>query len=370
MDKSLVVIPTIRNPAVISDYVKNALKHKFDTKKLYFLILTENFVDKNSYKKVMDEYSIQGEVLNAADRSKIMHERHLDNYEYLIPRRSHAETSFGLLYMMLNKDFKYGFFIDDDTSPESSDYFGEHIANLNFSGKIEAIESDKNWGNVLYHTYNQHKLYPRGYPYSKMNEKTKVSSHTIRANEVYLSHGLWTNVPDLDAIRILMDGNLRGQSNTRMTEKSYGPNFIVKPGNQQTVCSMNLAFKAQVAPVFYQMPMEDNPYKVGRFDDIWGGLVMKKILDHTGGYIINGSPLCRHDKAERSTFWDVNLEAPGYESNEHFGDVMEGAKMDSKDMLELAESISEVLVLNGRTDFMRYCGMYLRSWIELMRKIS
>ena len=76
MEKSLVIIPTVRNPGVLSDYAKNALENKFDIHKLHFLVLTENFVDKSSYKKEMEEYSLEGEVLNAADRTKMMHENH------------------------------------------------------------------------------------------------------------------------------------------------------------------------------------------------------------------------------------------------------------------------------------------------------
>jgi len=42
---------------------------------------------------------------------------------------------------------------------------------------------------------------------------------------------------------------------------------------------MNLAFRQEVVPAFYQFPMDDNRWDVGRFDDIWSGLTLKRACD-------------------------------------------------------------------------------------------
>lgn len=360
--RNLIVIPSIRDHSVVSRYVKNANIWNFDTRNLFFLILIENFSEKKSYKEQLDKNNVEGLVLNQEDRDNYLEENDLSEFIQLIPKRSHAETSFGLLYLWFNKEFEYAFFIDDDTEPENSfDYFGGHVKNLNFSGQITEVSADKRWVNVLYQSHHRHGLYPRGFPYSKTGEVTKTRKVVIERGDVYISQGLWTNIPDLDAIRILMDGNLNGQSKTRLKVDDFKENFVVAYDNFTTVCSMNLAIRREIVPFFYQFPMDDNPYKIGRFDDIWSGVVAKRVLDKMGKYILTGFPLCRHNKSPRSTFRDISLEAPGYESNEHFADDVSSAPQSKKN---LVMSIADQLSNKGSTNFIRYCGKNLKEWVE------
>jgi hypothetical protein len=201
------------------------------------------------------------------------------------------------------------------------DFFGRHLRNLAFEGEIEAVGSDERWVNVLYQRADEHGLYPRGYPYGAMDET--VETEPVRVEDVVVSQGLWTNVPDLDAVRILMDGDLRGQARTRTAAADFDRDFVAARGNYLTVCSMNLAFRREVLPAFYQLPMDDNEWDVGRFDDIWSGVFLKRACDVLGTYIHNGAPLCEHNKAPRSTFSDLQDEVAGLELNEHLWEVVD-----------------------------------------------
>ncbi len=109
-------------------------------------------------------------------------------------------------------------------------------------------------------------------------------------------------MPDLDAVRILMDGDLEGQAQTRTDFDDFDGDFVAEPGQYLTVCSMNLAFEREVIPAFYQLPMDDNEWEVGRFDDIWSGVFLKRAADVLGKDIVTGYPLCEHNKAARPTF--------------------------------------------------------------------
>jgi len=377
MNKNIVIIPSVRNPDVINAYLENAEKYDFPKDKLFFLIITEDFADKLAYKNRLKDYGVDGEVYGESERNIFLKENNIDKYSDLIPKRSHAETTFGLIYMAKNKEFRYGLFIDDDTVPENSfDYFNQHIKNLEFEGEIEELSSEKNWVNVLYQNFKNYKLYPRGYPYSKTNETIKTNKTFIKKGQIFISQGLWTNIPDLDAVRILMDGDLNGQSKTRLHRDDFKSNFITARDNFQTVCSMNLAFRREIIPAFYQFPMDDNPFGIGRFDDIWSGLVVKKVLDKLDGYIMNGAPLCIHNKAPRSTFKDLKAEVPGYESNEVFSDIIKYIQYDEKDIkydenrfLQLTELIAKKLINDSRTEFIKYCGQYLNKYVDLMREI-
>ncbi len=364
--KSLVIVPSIRNPNVISDYVKNAEIHNFNKNNLFFLILTEDFVDKSSYESQIRENNVEGLVLNQSDREKFLNDEGLSDFKDLIPRRSHAETSFGLIYLWLNKEFEYGFMIDDDTEPENQfDFFGDHIRNLNYSGNILEVSSNKGWVNVLYQNFQRHKLYPRGYPYSKMGEVISTRITNIKEGDVWISQGLWTNIPDLDAVRILMDGDLNGQAKTRLFISDFKENFVVAKNNFLTVCSMNLAFRREVVPFFYQYPMDDNPWKIGRFDDIWSGVVAKKILDSVGKYIITGFPLCRHNKSPRNTFKDINAEVPGYEANETISDLLMNLSLNSN-IFESTLKIAETFQNSSQIEFIQYCGKKLQKWVNII----
>lgn len=365
--KSLVILATIRSADFLKEYVENALQHNFKLNNLEFLVLTEDFVDKGMYKRVFDEYSLEGQILNQKDRDKSMGEMGLAKYNELIPEKHRAEESFGLIYMWKNK-YGYGFTMDDDTLPVPEyDFFGEHFRNLEFKGVMSELKSNKGFVNVLYKNFGTHKLYPRGYPYACTGEKLTGSKAKIET--VGISQGLWTNIPDLDAVRILFDGDLNGQSTTRLNPSDYGENFTAAFGNYITVCSMNLAFRREILPAFYQYRMGTNPWKVDRFDDIWSGIVAKKFMDSKKYRIINGTPLCRHNKAPRSTFKDLLGEAAGLEANEVFYKVVDQADTSSNDDFEKVEAISKEMEASTHP-FIKYCGNHLHLWLEALMKVG
>ncbi|MFB6205101.1 MAG: alpha-1 4-glucan-protein synthase, partial [Haloglomus sp.] len=190
---------------------------------------------------------------------------------------------------------------------------------------------------------------------------------------------LWTNVPDLDAVRILMDGDLRGQAETRTTRDDYGEDFVVAPGHYTTVCSMNLAFRREVVPAFYQLPMDDNEWDVGRFDDIWSGVFVKRAADVLGKRVLTGTPLCEHNKAPRSTFDDLNNEVPALELNEHVWRVVDRAAppgprdvaADANTFRGAFAAMADALAEGEFDDwnngeFLTFVGEHMRDWLDCL----
>ncbi|MFW5948651.1 MAG: alpha-1 4-glucan-protein synthase, partial [Halolamina sp.] len=244
-----VIVPTIREYECMREYVANARDHEFDTDRLFVVLVTEDFCPTDEMASMLDELDVDGAVFDGSAREAWFAERGVSEYEHLIPEASHAQTSFGLLYMWANERFDYGVFIDDDTLPHDEDFFGTHMENLAYEGEIESRASDESWVNVLDDADAD--LYPRGYPYAAMDEDQTVE--TDHVDDVVASQGLWTNVPDLDAVRILMDGDLQGQAQSRTGRGDFGADFVAAPGQYITVCSMNLAFRREVIPAFYQL---------------------------------------------------------------------------------------------------------------------
>ena len=366
-----VVVPTIREYECIEAYVENARRHGFDTDRLSFVLVTEDFCDTDEMAALIDDLGVDGEVFDGSRRTEWFERQGVSEYDHLIPEASHAQTSFGLLYMWAN-DFEYGVFIDDDTLPHDDvDFFGTHMRNLDHDGEIEQVRSDEEWVNVLYQS--DHDLYPRGYPYAAMDET--VETETAHVDEVVASQGLWTNVPDLDAVRILMDGDLQGQAQTRTTSEDYGTDFVAAPGQYLTVCSMNLAFRREVIPAFYQLPMDDNRWDVGRFDDIWSGLFLKRAADVLGKQVYNGDPLCEHNKAPRSTFSDLTNEVHGLELNEHVWEIVDDAGGDAESYAGVFRAMAQALAEGDFDDwengpFLNYCGEYMLDWLSCLDEID
>jgi hypothetical protein len=126
-------------------------------------------------------------------------------------------------------------------------------------------------------------------------------------------------------------------------------------------------------PAFYQFPMDENSWDVGRFDDIWSGVLLKRAADLVGGQIYNGAPLCEHNKAPRSTFDDLANEVAGLELNEHFWEEVDAVDPDVADgedaYAAIARAVGERLVAGDFGDynngaFLNECGEYLLDWVN------
>ena len=384
-----VIVPTIREYECVRAYVENARKHGFDVSRLHFVLVTEDCCAVDAMRSMLEALGVSGVVFDGTRRRAWYESHGVESYAHVVPAASHAETSFGLLYMWAAPSFEYGLFIDDDTLPhEETDYFGQHLKNLAFDGTVERVRSDKRWVNVLYQNADEHGLYPRGYPYAAMNETVETDTVEVEAGQVVASQGLWTNVPDLDAVRILMDGDLEGQAQTRTTAADFETDFVAARDNYLTVCSMNLAFRREVIPAFYQLPMDDNEWAVGRFDDIWSGVFLKRACDLLGTRIYNGGPLCEHNKAPRSTFDDLHNEVAGLELNEHLWEIIDDAEPAAAPTTTTAEpgatpdeyaAVYEAMatrLIEGEFDayqngaFFTHVGEHMRDWLACLDTIE
>ncbi len=365
------VVPTVRNPDCVRAYVANAREHGHEDR-LFFLLVTEEFCNTDRMERMLDDLGVPGAVVDGPAREEWLREQGVEEFTHLIPAASHAQTSFGLLYLWA-KGFDYGVFLDDDTAPHDTDFFGRHYDNLARTGEVTHVRSDERWVNVLYQNHAEHGLYPRGYPYSAMDETVETATETV--DRVVASQGLWTNVPDLDAVRILMDGDLQGQATTLTTRQDYDGEFVAAPGQYLTICSMNLAFRREVVPAFYQLPMDDNEWGVGRFDDIWSGVFLKRAADLLGDSVLTGYPLCEHNKAPRSTFDDLASEAPALELNEHVWRIVDDVGDGADSYAEAAAAMAEALVRAGDRDyrnaaFLELVGEYTLDWLDCLDRLA
>jgi hypothetical protein len=211
-------------------------------------------------------------------------DRDLGGDAWIIPRRTSAVRSYGYWKAWQRKPDVI-VTLDNDCYPERPGYWlNGHQANLASSttlGWVSGCDID----------------FTRGFPYRIRNQYP-----------VKLSHGTWSNVPDLDAATSLHNPNLRLTPATRTT--------VVPRWNYFPVCGMNLAWNAELTPAMY-FGLFGPDYGFDQYDDIWAGVLAKKILDHLGYAAVTGAPSVEHRK-QSDVFANLRKQAPGLEMNENF----------------------------------------------------
>jgi hypothetical protein len=117
--------------------------------------------------------------------------------------------------------------------------------------------------------------------------------------------------------------------------------------------------------------MDDNEWDVGRFDDIWSGLFLKRACDVLDKHIYNGGPLCEHNKAPRSTFSDLTNEVHGLELNEHVWELIDAVGEDATTYEGVFKAMAEALADGDFSDwengaFLNHCGDYMHDWLSCL----
>ncbi len=275
MPKISLVIPTIRN----LDFLKAWKKELTGVDIIICEDRPEKTLDVPQMGKTIQHYS-WAEI-----------DADLGKDSWIVPRRVSGIRNYGFL-KAFQKKAQIIITLDDDCYPvKNHSLVSQHQQNL-------ALKVPFKWTN----TYpDSRHLYTRGMPYLNRQEAP-----------VMLSHGLWTHVLDHDGPTHLQNLEFRAKFAEHFLQ-------IIPAGSYFPMCSMNLAFRAEITPLMYfpLMGTDITGQKWGydRFDDIWAGIFAKKILDHLGYGVVNGAPFVEHRKAS-DPFSNLKKEAAGIEMNE------------------------------------------------------
>jgi reversibly glycosylated polypeptide / UDP-arabinopyranose mutase len=232
---------------------------------------------------------------------------------WIFSKRDSAIRSFGF-YVAYNNGADYILTLDDDCYPHDSEPI--------FQRHIDVMNSYNKW------TTSCGRQRTRGLPYKNLG----------RLASVVANMGLWTNIPDFDAVQSL---SIPSEMNGQFHPNINGQNKLIPQGQYFPLCGMSFCFKREVAPLAYFPLMgQDQPYS--RFDDIWFGIIFKKIIDHLGWNVSVGEPFVNHQKAS-NVFTNLKKEAPGIEANEHYWSIIDN-KVLTKDnpkecMIELGSKL-------------------------------
>lgn len=211
-------------------------------------------------------------------------EADLGGDDWIIPTRTSACRSYGY-WLAYKRNPDIIITLDTDCYPDGSDLIGGHTSNLTGLATLDWVNSAP------------HGPMFRGYPYGIRYQ-----------SEAMLSHGLWSGVPDLDAPTQLHHPALRlrpAQGIQTVPRWSFFP-----------MCGMNLAWRAELTPAMY-FGLFGPDYGFDQYDDIWAGVLIKRILDHLGMAAVSGYPSVEH-RRQSDVYANLRKQAPGMEMNEHF----------------------------------------------------
>jgi hypothetical protein len=214
---------------------------------------------------------------------------------------------------------------------------------------------------------------PRGLPYGT-NEyghmDPRVRKNSLGELPVSLNMGVWSTIPDRDAVHELTNYSPEGYYHAWKPRKAiYRHTRVMSPAQYWPMCGMNIAFRREIAPLMYFPRMgEGSPFR--RFDDIWCGVIAQKCLAHLGLACSVGRPIISHTKASRALD-NLVKESPGIRANEEFWRAIDAIKLEATDNTPLRCMDRIGLTLEGGADvkdeelrnYLPSLGEWIRAWV-------
>jgi reversibly glycosylated polypeptide/UDP-arabinopyranose mutase len=241
----------------------------------------------------------------------------LGSLEWIISRRDSAIRSFGFC-MAWREGAELIITLDDDCLPGPMDrpYWQGGSLSLAHERAMEIPRFRSSLRDVRV----------RGLPYN-----------TQLADPAVVNVGLWEGVLDFDAIN-----QLSGPAVDEIDHATIGSNCL-PAGQYVPMCGMNMAFSRAAAPLMY-FGLQGQGRPVGRFDDIWCGVLAKRISDHLGWRWTYGLPIIHHTRAS-NPFSNLVKEAPGVAEHETYWQYIDRMEFKETDavgcMMEAAEQIGK-----------------------------
>jgi hypothetical protein len=288
------------------------------------------------------------------DRTIVFYDKEVFAKSWIFNRIT--KRNFGFLWGFHN-DYDIIISLDDDCYPINNNFFRDHFSQLK--------ERECNFFNPL--------LLYEGLDESIFGEGARGTPRngSKRTRDVVLNQGLWLGDTDLDASTIISLGSQDGKIPQKYKEGlKITRNIVVPTGQFTTVCGMNVSFKRDVVPFFYQSYMEPEPTGINRYEDIWAGLFLKLILDKIGKSMSLGCPPIFHDKAPRNPQRDLQQEMRGREMNSFLWQELPNLTLASNDGLGCYLEIADWLLRNGSQvdPFLSKIAKAMIEWALLMDK--
>lgn len=216
----------------------------------------------------------------------------IDKLPNIFSRKDAGIKTFGFLQALVAHDADAVLVLDDDCLPATkphSQFVQQHIAALQCGRWQTTVPGYR----------------VRGMPYYEADSQIHACVNV----------GLWCGVADIDAMTALTMPEMR-----KIAMLPDGTT-LRHPQQYIPMCGMNLFFTKDIAPAMY-FPRMGVAQPYSRFDDIWAGIVVEKVLSFCGREMTYGSPYVKHMGAS-NVLRNLCRESPGYAANEVFWRVVD-----------------------------------------------
>lgn len=232
------------------------------------------------------------EVYNWGHRRQILGSK--DEY---FPRRNGASRDFGL-YMAWcgSDDDEIIVALDDDCEITDKNFYELVINSLSRATRPVLGAGIRHLNMLDLYEDCPLDLFPRGFPYEERKSyvRNEVGSEVCTSEPVF-NLGLWTDAFDVNGI-----DKIKGPEWRHPEARLRVPSAAVAPGALISVCSMNMHMRRSTIPAAFQFPMHIPAmpnWVVDRYGDIWGGFMLKMLIDRRGDTLTVGAPMIGHRKA-------------------------------------------------------------------------
>lgn len=278
----------------------------------------------------------QFEVYNWADRKKM-----LGALDIGYPKRNGASRDFGFYIAWKSSDpGEIIVALDDDCEVYHPDFYNRVNEALSYRERPIATCEGTHLNILdLYRGMPEH-LFPRGFPYSSRANHKGMQIKEAESRNVTFCLGLWKGIFDVNAI-----DKIKGPAYLYPDAMLKESSVIVEGEKLISVCSMNMQFRRELIPAVYQLPMhvEVIPnWVVDRYGDIWGGFILKALMDLKNEAMALGEPMINHLK-EGDYTRNIWQEHACHLINDEFLDLLHQVKetICSNDYLEMMKEINE-----------------------------
>jgi len=260
---------------------------------------------------------------------------------WIIPRRISAIRNYGF-FKALDSPTDAIITLDDDCYPVDDTFVSTHLKNLYTESYVGRwISSDKEGRHM------------RGFPYRNRYSKANI----------VLSMGSWQLNPDLDAIHRLA------------SVTDFDPYIgVVSRDKYFPLCSMNFAFKPEYTSILYQPLGGENSkgekYPYNRIDDIWSGIIFKRLCDKFDLYCYLGTPQVIHERAS-DPFINLEKESHGIITNEKFWSYIDELYLTKDNLNDCYYEIGEYFIrkpLIEGEDYWQKLGKAMQIWNTLVKE--
>ena len=345
--KALIVFTSIRVTDNFAKYASNFSKYQHDPD---IIVVDEDADNRKVVQKQLNDFKV--DFYGMQERASWFNSHKMSGYKSVLPAQAHNENSFALLIALERADYDMIVFVDDDTYPvDCADFLGTHWKALNTKSLMRRSN-----GGCWVNTHPQY--YARGFPYNQRRIKSTWGLPNLYDCTV-LNMGCWLGIPDLNAVDYLA-------LNPFWVNQLNIEAFTVAPKNYAPVCSMNVAFRPEIIPAYYQLWHRD------RYDDIFSGLLLKTVADHLKKGLSVGEPLCVHDKEPRDYFHDLETELPSMRLNEELYKALLDIHLTEKTWLSCYRELTLQLKQKAKHLSPHYITVLsdkMLQWCELVEKV-